>query len=148
MKKISMILAAAMLLGLAACGGASSSSTAASAAAAPSEPASSVAESAPEAAAQPLDMAEVAGAYSYTYEEEMEGEIISVDFYLMLNSDGTGTWLLQDVVPLEWDGEKISTMGIDYTYTLEGNELTMKDGDYETVYTRLEGELPEGIAVY
>lgn len=142
MKKISMILAAAMLLGLAACGSASSSS-------AVSEPAASVAESAPASeAAQPADMAEVTGAYSYTYEEEMEGETVSTNFYLVLNSDGTGSWLLQDVVPLEWDGEKITSMGIDYTYTVDGDTLTMKDGDYETVYTRTEGELPEGLELH
>lgn len=94
---------------------------------------------------QASESADIAGVYQYTFEEEIGGEVVSYDQFVILNDDQTGYMIIQDTVSVTWDSETINTGSSSYTYECDGNELTLNMDDFETVFTKMDGEYPDEV---
>lgn len=130
MKKIAIVFLAAMLL-LAACGSRTE-------------------------AVSPAPEPEYAGIYRQSWQEEIGGTVIDLNAYIVLNEDGTGYWIAQDVGTLTWEAGRLKlTIGEEYDMALtrengivELQVCRFRDADGErnpTVFEKIEA-LPGEIA--
>lgn len=144
MKKriVSLILTTAMMLALIGCSGNTKAN-----------------ESAPEAetletqdsqeTAEAPSIMPKAGVYSYSYEEEMDGVNYTFTSYLFLNGDGTGTWSVQDTVPVTYDDKAISTESSEpVPYELKGDSLFVDEGFGPNEYALLSDVVPQDIEAW
>ncbi len=67
----------------------------------------------------------IAGTYVHTYSEELEGEEITFQDYLILNEDHTGYGIAQDIVKITWDEAAIHTSDRDIPYQYEEKTETI-----------------------
>lgn len=64
------------------------------------------------------------GVYWQAWSEEIGGTVIEMNSYIVLNEDGTGCWIAQDVGTLTWDEHRLMlTVGAAYDIA-----LTQEDG--------------------
>ena len=90
-----------------------------------------------------------AGVYSYSYEEEMDGVNYTFTSYLFLNGDGTGTWSVQDTVPVTYDDKAISTESSEPApYELKGDSLFVDEGFGPNEYALLSDVVPQDIEAW
>lgn len=74
------------------------------------------------------------GVYQYKYTEEMEGEIITNYNYLALKDDNTGFWSVQDMVPITWDENGITSNDTVFEYTMQGEDVLLKEETGDVLY--------------
>lgn len=74
------------------------------------------------------------GVYQNRVVEEMEGEINSYYYYLILNDDGTGTLDAQDSVPVTWDAHSVKTELTAYNTFFDGKKITLEDNGVAIEY--------------
>lgn len=65
---------------------------------------------------------DLTGVYQYSYTEEIEGEESKFFSYLILNSDGTGYWSVQDLVPIEWNNDEVIVLGESHKFDYDEEE--------------------------
>lgn len=148
-RRIVMSLLAAAVLILAACGNKAGTTPPAADA-----EQTQVTEAETQAADQPLEP-EYAGIYWRTWSEEIGGTVVELNSYIVLNEDGTGYWIAQDVGTLTWDESQVMlTVGVSYEIALTQEKGTLTLLVYEfrdaggawipTAYEKI-GELPAEI---
>lgn len=69
---------------------------------------------------------DVSGIYWQEYTDNIDGQEITVYYYVELDSDHTGTISLQDEVEIEWTSTELITANAAYPYTIEGNTLQVE----------------------
>lgn len=57
--------------------------------------------------------------YVYYYDEEIGGQVNTFENILILNSDSTGYYIVQDIVPIKWDERSIYSYTTDHAYSYE-----------------------------
>lgn len=93
-----------------------------------------------------FDPASIAGVYASEWSDEIEGEEVKYVSYLALAEDGTGTWLVQDSVPIAFDGYDIFVGAEDnpmpYSY-YEGEITIYPDDDIYEHYIKIDMTMEE-----
>lgn len=83
-------------------------------------------ESETEEQATAEESASIAGTYTHTYTEEMEGSALEFTDTIVLNDDGTCEITMQDTVKGNWSEGKITLAdGNEYEFSVEGNALNL-----------------------
>ena len=83
-------------------------------------------ESASEEKASAEESASIAGTYTHTYTEEMEGSALEFTNTIVLNDDGTCEITMQDTVKGNWTEDKITLVdGSEYAFSVKGNTLDL-----------------------
>lgn len=87
------------------------------------------------------------GAYVMEYEEEIGGENVKIQDYILFKEDGTGFSIAQDDVKITWDADKINTEGgSTYTYTVNADGTLSLEADGIVREYKYSGEtLPEEV---
>ena len=73
---------------------------------------------------------------------DIAGVYSSKDGVITLNADGTGTIDFQDTIDITWDDTTIKTPDHSYTYTINGDTITLDLDGVQTSFTK-GGEAPE-----
>lgn len=98
---------------------------------------------------------EYTGIYRRMWSEEIDGTVVELNSYIVLNEDGTGCWIAQDVGTLTWDESRLTlTVGAAYetALTQENGSVNLLVYEFQdaggawipTVYEKIE-ELPAEI---
>lgn len=75
---------------------------------------------------QTTDAADIAGTYTYSYTEEIEGNVIEVEDSVVLNDNNTCEVSFQDTIPGVWsDGVITLDSGEEYEFTVDGDVLNL-----------------------
>lgn len=72
------------------------------------------------------ESASIAGTYTHTFTEEMEGSVLEFTDTIVLNDDGTCEITMQDTVKGNWSEGKITLAdGNEYEFSVDGNALNL-----------------------
>lgn len=72
------------------------------------------------------ESASIAGTYTHTFTEEMEGSELEFTDTIVLNDDGTCEITMQDTVKGNWSEGKITLAdGNEYEFSVDGNALSL-----------------------
>ena len=94
-----------------------------------------------------------AGVYTAEYDDELGGVVYTFTNFLILNGDGTGTWSIQDAVPVTYDDHVITSEIATDTYseapyTIKDNSLLVDEGYGPVEYALFTEEVPNDVVAW
>lgn len=85
----------------------------------------------------------IEGVYYKEVSEEFYDYTVTVNHYYDFKADNTGMMSIQDDIPFTWkDGKLMDVEGVNEigSYRINGDELTIKEGEVSETYTRVSGK--------
>lgn len=87
------------------------------------------------------------GAYKHSYTDNIDGQDIEINSYIMLNEDGTGFYIVQDDLKLTWDENSITDEnGNELKFTLKDEgTIVIDENGIEVEYSICGSSLPDDV---
>ena len=86
------------------------------------------------------------GTYVHSYDEEIEGETLTRNDWIVLYDDGTGYMINQDAVKIDSYIAGAFVMGdLTYVYEVDGDTLAIVVDGNRVVYTKTTESLPQDV---
>ena len=149
-KKIITLILTAGMIALVGC---SSKTEPAATNSSPDSQANEEATEAPKASEEAVDSSSEAeaklpkaGIYAYEYEEELEGTTYTYKNYIIVNGDGTATFIAQDTVPATYDDKTFKFGEADANpYELKGDSILLDEGFGPNDFALISTEVPADV---
>lgn len=102
---------------------------------------------------EPAANVPAAGAYASSYEEEYDGETYTFNTYLIINGDGTGTWVVQDTCDITYDDSNVNTVYNDevyesFPYEYKDNSIFLDEGFGPNEYKLVSDVVPTDLEAW